>query len=129
LSNTSWPGELGKVVDEVHRSLRVPAGERQGRYDDVAAVTLGDPTLAGVIARWKTATAAALTPQAGAASSRGVQMAAVACGSDRPERRHRSRGRVRGCERWVGQCCGLMAISRSGWRPRERRSGDGLHGS
>ena len=80
LSNTSWPGELGKVVDEVHRSLRVPAGERQGRYDDVAAVTLGDPTLAGVIARWKTATAAALTPQAGAASSRGVQMAAVDLG-------------------------------------------------
>jgi hypothetical protein len=76
LSNTSWPVELGKVVDEVHRSLRVPAGERQGRYDDVAAVTLGDPTLAGVIARWKTATAAALTPEAGAASSRGVQMAA-----------------------------------------------------
>ena len=80
LSNTSWPGELGKVVDEAHRSLRVPAGERQGRYDDVAAVTLGDPTLAGVIARWKTATAAALTPQGGAASSRGVQMAAVDLG-------------------------------------------------
>jgi hypothetical protein len=77
LSNTRWPGELGKVVDEAHRSMRVPAGERQGRYDDVAAVTLGDPTLAGVIARWKTATAAALTPEAGAASSRGVQMAAM----------------------------------------------------
>ena len=80
LSNTTWPGELGKVVDETHRSLRVPAGERQGRYDDVAAVTLGDPTLAGVIARWKTATAAALTPEAGAASSRGVQMAAADLG-------------------------------------------------
>jgi len=77
LSNTRWPGELSKVVDEAHRSMRVSPGERQGRYDDVAAVTLGDSTLAGVIARWKTATAAALTPEAGAASSRGVQMAAM----------------------------------------------------
>jgi hypothetical protein len=74
--SSRWRAELGKVVDEAHRSMRVPAGERQGRYDDVAAVTLGDPTLAGVIARWKTATAAALTPEAGAASSWGVQMAA-----------------------------------------------------
>ena len=60
--------------------MRVPPGERQGRYDDVAAVELGSPTLAGVIARWKTATAAALTPEAGAASSRGVQMAAMDLG-------------------------------------------------
>ena len=73
LSRTRWPGELSKVVDEAHRSIRVPPGERQGRYDDVAAVTLDDPTLAGVIARWKTATAAALTPESGAASSHGVR--------------------------------------------------------
>jgi hypothetical protein len=75
-----WWAELGKVVDEAHRSMMVPPGERQGRYDDVAAVELGSPTLAGVIARWKTTTAAALTPEAGAASSRGVQMAAMDLG-------------------------------------------------
>ena len=77
LSRSGWPGELGKVVDEAHRSMRVSPGQRQGRYDDVAALQVGDPTLAGVIARWKTTTAAALTPEAGAASSRGVQMAAM----------------------------------------------------
>jgi len=77
LSRSGWPGELGKVVDEAHRSMRVSPGQRQGRYDDVAALQVGDPTLAGVIARWKTATAATLTTEAGAASSRGVQMATM----------------------------------------------------
>jgi hypothetical protein len=72
-----WRAELGKVVDEAHRSMMVPPGERQGRYGDVAAVELGSPTLAGVIPRWKTTTAAALTPEAGAASSRGVQIRVV----------------------------------------------------
>ena len=68
LANSGWLPALGEVDYEAHRSVMVPPGERQGRYDDIAAVELGSPTLAGVIARWKTTTAAALTPEAGVAS-------------------------------------------------------------
>lgn len=119
LSNTRWPGELGKVVDEAHRSLRVPPGQRQGRYDDVAALRVGDPTLAGVIARWKTITAAALTPEAGVVSSRGVQMATMDLGllATSSAVLVRGAGHLKVIDRGAGDvAAAALAAAGQGWR-------------
>jgi len=119
LSNTRWPGELGKVVDEAHRCMRVSPGERQGRYDDVAALQLGDPSLAGVIARWKTATAAALTPEAGAASSRGMQIAATDLGllATSSAVLVRGAGHLKVIDRGAGNvAAAALAAAGEGWR-------------
>lgn len=119
LSNTRWPGELGKVVYEAHRSMRVPPGERQGRYDDVAAIELGSPTLAGVVARWKTATRAALTPEAGVASSRGVQMATMDLGllATSSAVLVRGAGHLKVIDRGAGDvAAAALAAAGEGWR-------------
>lgn len=49
-------GVLRGVVARTERYALVPAQQRTGRYDDVAAVTAGTPSLDGVIAAWARAT-------------------------------------------------------------------------
>jgi len=71
-----WRDGLGRLVEEAHRA-GVDPPSRQGRYDDVAAVTTDSPTLAGTIRRWQSVAAEVLTPEAGAASSAAVQRVAA----------------------------------------------------
>ena len=49
-------GVLRGVVARTERYALVPVGQRTGRYDDVAAVAVGTPSLDGVITDWARAT-------------------------------------------------------------------------
>lgn len=64
---------LEQVRDSCHDGAVVPPGQRGGRYDDVAAVTPDDLSLAGAVQRWQSVTIEALQAPV---SARAARMAA-----------------------------------------------------